>query len=310
MSYVSEPGRLRPIPETRDFVGYGGAPPDPRWLGGARLALQIVLNYEEGGETSVTNGDSSSEAWLTEEPGVAIPHLRNMMIESQYEYGSRAGFWRIHRILTERGIPITVYGIATALAKNPSAVAAMRAAGWEIASHGLRWISYVEMPEAHERRQIADAVAIHTEATGAPPTGWYTGRPSPQTRALLVEHGGFAYDSDSIGDDLPYWVSTPAGPHLVVPYTLDNNDARFLSPFGFTTRFSDYLIAAFDALYEEGASAPKMMSVGLHNRIVGRPGRIGELTRFLDHVATRPDVWITRRIDIAEHWRAHHPPEV
>jgi len=300
-----------PEPYPRDLIGYGRTPPDPQWPGGARIALQFVLNYEEGAENSILHGDSASEAFLSEIIGAqSWPGQRHMNMESIYEYGARAGFWRIWRLFTSRGVPLTVYGVAMALARNPQAVAAMREADWEIASHGLRWIEYKDFSEADERRHLAEAIRIHTEATGARPLGWYLGRCSANTRRLVMEDGGFLYDSDSYADDLPYWVAGPRGPHLVVPYTLDANDMRFAVAQGFNSgdQFFAYLRDSFDVLYAEGAQAPKMMSVGLHARLVGRPGRIAALARFLDHVTARDKVWITRRIDIARHWHAHHRP--
>jgi putative urate catabolism protein len=294
----------------RDLVGYGRTPPDPQWPGGARLALQFVLNYEEGGENSILHGDAASEAFLSEIVGAQPwPGQRHMNMESIYEYGSRAGFWRLWRLFTERGLPVTVYGVATALQRNPPAVAAMRGAGWEIASHGLKWIEYKDFSAADERRHMAEAIRIHTEATGARPLGWYTGRASEHTLRLVMEEGGFLYSSDSYADDLPYWVRGPKGPHLVIPYTLDTNDMRFATPQGFNAgdQFFAYLKDSFDVLYAEGlAGAPKMLSVGLHCRLVGRPGRIAALARFLDHAARHEAVWVARRIDIARHWHAHH----
>lgn len=292
----------------RDLIGYGRDTPDPHWPGNARLAVQFVLNFEEGGERSVLHGDACSEAFLTEEPTRELAHLRNLNVESQYEYGTRAGFWRLYRALTERNVPVTVFGITESLARHPEAVSAMQAAGWEIASHGLRWIDYAEMAEAEERRHIERSIELHTQVTGERPTGWYTGRMSPQTRRLLVEAGGFRYDADSFADDLPYWVDVDGDKQLVVPYTLDNNDGRYVNGYGFQSEsFSTYLTQAFDLLHAEGARAPKMMSIGLHNRLVGRPGRTADLLRFLDYVSEKDDVWLTRRIDIAEHWHAHHP---
>jgi putative urate catabolism protein len=295
----------------RDLVGYGRTPPDPQWPGGARIAVQFVLNYEEGAENSILHGDPASEAFLSEIIGAQPwPGQRHMNMESIYEYGSRAGFWRIWRLFTSRDVPLTVYGVAMALARNPEAVAAMREADWEIASHGLRWIEYKDFAEDEERRHLAEAIRTHTEATGTRPLGWYLGRCSANTRRLVMEEGGFLYDSDSYADDLPYWVAGPRGSHLVVPYTLDANDMRFAVAQGFNSgdQFFAYLRDSFDVLYAEGAQAPKMMSVGLHARLVGRPGRIAALARFLDHVAARDKVWITRRIDIARHWHAHHKP--
>lgn len=295
----------------RDMIGYGRVPPQADWPGGARLALQFVINYEEGGENSILDGDPASEAFLSEIVGaVPLPGQRNMNMESIYEYGSRAGFWRLWRNFTERGVPVTVYGVAYALARNPEAVAAMREADWEIATHGLRWIDYQDVPVDEERRHMAEAIAIHAEATGERPLGWYTGRISPQTRALVLEDGGFLYDSDSYADDLPYWVEGPNGPHLVIPYTLDANDMRFATAQGFNSgdQFFAYLRDNFDVLYAEGATAPRLMNVGLHCRLTGRPGRAAALARFLDYVAGFDDVWICRRIDIARHWHARHKP--
>lgn len=295
----------------RDMIGYGRVPPQADWPGGARLALQFVINYEEGGENSILDGDAASEAFLSEIVGaVPLPGQRNMNMESIYEYGSRAGFWRLWRSFTERGLPVTVYGVAYALARNPEAVAAMREADWEIASHGLRWIDYQDVPVEEERRHMMEAIAIHTEATGERPLGWYTGRVSPQTRDLVLEEGGFLYDSDSYADDLPYWLEGPNGPHLVIPYTLDANDMRFATAQGFNSgdQFFAYLRDSFDVLYAEGAAAPRLMNVGLHCRLTGRPGRAAALARFLDYVAGFEDVWICRRIDIARHWHAHHKP--
>lgn len=295
----------------RDLAGYGRNPPDPKWPGGKKLAVQFVINYEEGGEHSILHGDRQSEAFLTEEPTVAFANIRNINVESQYEYGSRVGWWRLYRLFTERKLPVTIFGIATSLQKNPEAVAAMREANFEIASHGLRWIQYAEMPEEQEAAQVAEAIRIHTEVTGSRPTGWYTGRMSINTRKLIVESGGFVYDADSFSDDLPYWVDVGGQDHLVVPYTLDNNDGRYVNTYGYQSpSFSAYLIQALDFLRREAQVAPRMMSIGLHTRIVGRPGRAADLERFLDHVAAADDVWVTRRIDIAEHWRATHPPRL
>lgn len=295
----------------RDLIGYGRRTPDPEWPGDARIALQFVINYEEGGENCILHGDAGSEAFLGETIGAeAWPGQRHLNMESVYEYGSRAGFWRLWRLFTERGLPVTVYGVATALQRNPEAVAAMREADWEIASHGLKWIEYKDMVEAEERRHLAEAIRIHTEVTGERPLGWYTGRCSENTLKLVMEDGGFLYSSDSYADDLPYWVEGPKGPHLIVPYTLDANDMRFATAQGFNSgdQFYAYLKDAFDLLYEEGKQgAAKMMSVGLHCRLVGRPGRAAALARFLDHVQAQEKVWVTRRIDIARHWRQHHP---
>lgn len=297
----------------RDMVGYGRHTPNPLFPQQARVAVQFVINYEEGGEGSILHGDRASETFLSEIVG-AVPFegLRHMNMESCYEYGSRAGFWRLHRLFTERQIPVTVYGVAMALARNPAAVEAMIAADWEIASHGYRWIDYKYFAEAEERQHLEQAIAIHTQVTGSRPLGWYTGRNSPHTRKLVVEAGGFLYDADSYADDLPYWVYDYGTPHLVIPYTLDNNDMRFASVQGFNSgdQFFAYLRDAFDVLYAEGETAPKMMSVGLHCRLVGRPGRAAALARFLDYVQTHDRVWLCRRVDLARHWHQHHPPQM
>lgn len=294
----------------RDLHGYGPNPPDPQWPGGARLAVQFVINYEEGGERSILHGDRTSESFLTEEPKPARPNIRDLAVESMFEYGSRAGFWRLYRLFTERNLPVTIFGVTEALERNPDAVAAMKEADWEIASHGLRWIDYSEMPIEEERRHIREAVARHERVTGERPAGYYLGRMSANTRPLLVETGGFVYDADSFADDLPYWVDVNGHQHLVVPYTLDNNDGRYLNSYGFQSEsFSAYLDRAYSLLLREGETHPKMMSIGLHTRIVGRPGRAADLCRFLDRVAEAgPEVWVTRRIDIARHWHAEHPP--
>jgi putative urate catabolism protein len=297
---------------TRDFIGYGQHTPKDVWPNGARLALQFVINYEEGGENCILHGDSASEAFLSEIIGAqALPGVRHMSMESIYEYGSRAGFWRLHRLFTKRNLPVTVFGVATALAKNPEAVAAMKAANWEIASHALKWINYQDVPKEEERKHIEDAIELHTQITGKRPLGWYTGRTSPNTRDLIHEAGGFLYDADSYADDLPYWVHDYDKPYLIVPYTLDTNDMRFATNQGFNSgdQFFTYLKDSFDLLYAEGEDAPKMMSVGLHCRLVGRPGRAAALVKFLDYVAGFDDLWITRRIDIANHWHKHHKPE-
>lgn len=296
---------------SRDLIGYGRTIPQADWPGGARIAVQIVLNYEEGGENCILHGDAASEAFLSEIVGAAPwPGLRHMNMESLYEYGARAGFWRLWRLFTERGVPVTVFGVATALARNPEVVAAMREADWEIASHGLKWIDYRDMPRAEEAAQMDAAIRLHEEVTGERPLGWYTGRSSVNTLELGLERG-FAYLADSYADDLPYWLYGRAGTGLVVPYTLDANDMRFATAQGFNTgeHFFTYLRDSFDALYAEGAATPKMMSVGLHCRLVGRPGRIAALARFLDHVAAHDGVWLARRIDIARHWTARHPAE-
>ncbi len=295
----------------RDMVGYGRTPPDPNWPGGARVAVQCVINYEEGGENNVLHGDRASEAFLSEIVGaVALEGVRHINMESIYEYGSRAGFWRLHRLFTERGLPVTVYGVAMALDRNLEAVAAMQEAGWEIATHGYRWIDYQFVDEATERAHMQKAIEIHTRVTGERPLGWYLGRCSPNTRRLVVEEGGFLYDADSYADDLPYWDTDHGRPQLIVPYTLDNNDMRFATNQGFNSgdQFFAYLRDAFDVLYAEGEMAPKMMSVGLHCRLVGRPGRAAALARFLDYVQGHESVWLCRRIDIARHWHSCHPP--
>lgn len=292
------------------MIGYGASPPHPRWPGNARLALQIVVNYEEGAESSVLHGDRTSETFLSEIIGAQAFDMRHMSMESLYEYGSRAGFWRLMREFKRRSFPITVFGVAMALERNPEAVAAMVEAGWEIACHGWRWISYQLVDEATEREHMQRAVATIERLTGARPLGWYTGRDSPHTRRLVVEHGGFLYDADSYADDLPYWVEVAGKSHLVVPYTLDANDMRFATTQGFNAgeQFFAYLRDTFDVFYAEGETAPKMMSVGLHCRLIGRPGRFAALQRFLDHVARHDQVWICRRVDIARHWHTSHPP--
>ncbi|MFC5512360.1 allantoinase PuuE [Massilia jejuensis] len=311
-----------PLHYPRDLVGYGRTPPHARWPGEARIALQFVLNYEEGAENSVLHGDPASETFLSEIIGAQAFPARHMSMESLYEYGARAGLWRLLRLFEDRELPLTVFAVAMALQRNPDAVAAFRALGHEIACHGLRWISYQNVDEATERAHMREAVAIMRALTGEAPRGWYTGRDSPNTRRLVVEHSGFVYDADHYGDDLPFWQkvahrgadgSALDTPHLVVPYTLDTNDMRFAAPQGFNcgTQFFDYLKDAFDVLYAEGdpqgLNAPKMLSIGLHCRIAGRPARAAALARFLDYVLQHEQVWIARRIDIAEHWRRTHP---
>jgi len=294
----------------RDLIGYGEHPPHPRWPGNARIAVQFVLNYEEGAERSILHGDEAAEHFLSEMVGTApVPGMRHMAMESLYEYGSRAGFWRIRRLFDAMGLPLTVFGVAQALERHPQAVAAMQASGWEIASHGCRWIDYQHIPEAVEREHIARAVEIHTRVTGERPLGWYQGRTSPNTARLIAEEGGFLYDADSYADDLPYYDARPGRAQLIVPYTLDTNDMRFVAPQGFNSgdQFFAYLRDAFDSLYAEGEAAPKMLSVGLHGRVAGRPARMAALKRFLEHVSAHERVWVARRIDIARHWLAVHP---
>ncbi|GIK85102.1 MAG: hypothetical protein BroJett026_05830 [Betaproteobacteria bacterium] len=301
----------------RDLVGYGEHPPHARWPGGARVALQFVLNYEEGGENSVLHGDAASETFLSEIVGAQAFRARHLSMESLYEYGSRAGVWRLLRLFRERAVPLTVFGVAMAMQRHPDVVEAFLRDGHEVASHGWRWISYQSVDEATEREHVERAAEAIRALTGAPPLGWYTGRDSPVTRRLVVEHGGFVYDADSYADDLPYWTEVDCArgrvPHLVVPYTLDTNDMRFATPQGFNSgeQFFAYLRDAFDVLYAEGdpagADRPKMLSIGLHCRIAGRPGRLAALARFLDHAQSHPRVWFARRIDIARHWIATHP---
>lgn len=295
----------------RDMRGYGARTPDPQWPGGARIAVQFVINYEEGGENNILHGDAASEAFLSEIVGAgAWPGQRHWNMESIYEYGARAGFWRLYRLFTERQIPVTVYGVATALARSPEQLRAMQDADWEIASHGLKWIEYKDVGRAEEKEDMDEAIRLHTEVTGARPRGWYTGRSSMNTVELAAEEGGFAYVADAYADDLPYWIRAAGRDQLIVPYTLDCNDMRFATPQGFNSgdQFYSYLKDSFDALYAEGeAGQPKMLSVGLHCRLVGRPGRIMALRRFVDYVQNIPDVWCARRIDIAKHWQKVHP---
>jgi putative urate catabolism protein len=296
-------------PYPRDLKGYGRNPPDPRWPGGARLAVQFVINYEEGGENNILHGDEASEAFLSDVLGVRPwKGERHISVESMFEYGARSGFWRLWRAFSERAMPVTVYGVATALMRSPDQVAGMREAGWEIASHGLKWIQHGHMPEGEERRHLNEAIRVHTEATGERPFGWYAGRGSVNTLKLVMEEGGFLYSSDSYADELPYWVKGPKEPHLIIPYTLDANDMRFINPQGFAggDEFFGYLKDSFDLLYREGETSPKMMSVGLHCRLVGRPGRAAALLRFLDYIARHDRVWVARRLDIARHWHANH----
>ena len=294
----------------RDMTGYGAQPPAANWPGGAKIAVQIVLNYEEGGENNILHGDPASEAFLSEITGAAPwPGQRHFNMESLYEYGSRAGFWRLHRLMAD--LPVTVYGVATALARAPEQVAAMQAAGWEIASHGLKWIEHKDMPEDVERAQMAEAIRLHTEVAGAPPRGWYTGRCSNNTVHLAAETGHFAYVADSYADDLPYWMRLGRRDQLIVPYTMDCNDMRFAIQAGFTNgdQFESYLRDSFDVLYAEGAAGvPKMLSIGLHCRLMGRPGRAAALARVIDYMKSHDDVWFATRLEIAEHWMQEHPP--
>lgn len=293
----------------RDLIGYGADPPVARWPGSARIAVQFVINYEEGGENCILHGDAASEAFLSDVLGAQPwPGQRHLNVESMYEYGSRAGFWRLWRLFTARRLPVTVFAVAQALRRNPAAVAAMRAAEWEIASHGLKWIDYRDVPEAEERAHMAEAIRIHRETTGHRPLGWYTGRCSANTLKAVLEDGGFVYSSDSYADDLPYFVKGPHGPHVIVPYSLDANDMRFVNPQGFATGedFFVYLRDTFDVLYAEGDAAPKMMSIGLHCRLAGRPGRAAGVIRFLDHIEKHDRVWVATRLDIAHHWRREH----
>jgi putative urate catabolism protein len=297
-------------PYPRDMKGYGRAIPYPHWPGGAHVAVQFVINYEEGGENCILHGDAASEAFLSELVGATPwPGQRHPNMESIYEYGARAGFWRLWRLFTSRKVQLTVYGVATALMRSPDQTQAMMESGWEIASHGLKWIEYRDFSEDDERAHLQEAIRVHTEATGERPLGWYTGRCSMNTTRLVVEEGGFLYSSDSYADDLPYWIDNPrGGRHLIIPYTLDANDMRFATPQGFNSgdQFFTYLKDSFDCLYEEGrAGSPKMMSVGLHCRLAGRPGRARALARFVDHVLAHDKVWIARRIDIARHWHEH-----
>ena len=291
----------------RDLVGYGATPPAANWPGGARTAVQFVVNYEEGAENNVLNGDAGSEAFLSEMVGAGShTGMRSMAMESLYEYGSRAGFWRLHRLFTSHGVPVTVFGVAKAMEMNPAAVDAMMRADWEIASHGLKWIDYQYVDEATERAHIEEAIDLHTKLTGERPLGWYQGRTSPNTARLVVEEGGFLYDADSYADDLPYYDTRYGKTQLIVPYTLDVNDMKIVAYNGFSEgeEFFRYLRDTFEMLHTEGG---RMMSIGLHGRIAGRPGRALAISRFLDHILAEDDVWVARRIDIARHWLKEHP---
>ncbi|MGB5488205.1 MAG: allantoinase PuuE [Lysobacterales bacterium] len=296
----------------RDLRGYGASPPDPRWPGGARLAVQIVLNYEEGGENCVLHGDPASEAFLSEIVGAdAREGVRHMSMESLYEYGSRVGVWRLKNLFDRYKIPVTVFAVGMAVERYPEPVQALFAAGHEICSHGYRWIDYQNVSETTEREHMQKAIRIIEEAVGERPLGWYTGRSSPNTRALVIEEGGFLYDADDYSDELPFWNHQHGRPHLVIPYTLDVNDMRFATPQGFNsgTQFLQYLKDSFDVLYAQGADSPRMMSVGLHCRISGRPGRYAALEAFLRYARSHDDVWFCRRVDIARHWHTGFPPQ-
>ncbi len=294
----------------RDLVGYGRTPPDPKWPGGARVAIQIVLNYEEGAEYSIGDGDGFSESEFAESPGAVPQGTRDLATESVYEFGSRAGFWRLMRLFSERDLPVTVFGCALALERNPEAAAAIVESGYDVCSHGWRWVKHWLLSEDEEREHIRKAVESLEKLMGSRPLGWYcrTG-PSVNTRRLVVEEGGFLYDSDAYNDELPYWTTIEGKPHLVIPYSSDVNDGKFVRPGGFATGedFVTYARHAFDMLYKEGGCQPKMMSIGLHNRIIGRAGRAGALARVLDYIHGHDDVWICRREDIARHWYEHHP---
>ena len=290
--------------DTRDLIGYGSNLPKVEWPNKARIAVQIVLNYEEGAENCVLNGDKNSEVFLSEIIGAQPIKGRHMNMESLYEYGSRAGFWRLHNLFQEKEIPITIFGVGMALEKNPEICKAIIEADYEVASHGWRWIDYQNIKKSEEKKHMQLAIKAHTKIFGKRPDGWYTGRCSPNTRDLVMEDGGFLYDSDSYSDDLPYWESRNKKKQLIIPYTLDNNDMRFATNQGFNTgdHFYSYLKDSFDALYEEGRTNPKMMSVGLHCRIIGKPGRIQSLKKFLDYIQKHEDIWICKRVDIAKHW--------
>lgn len=296
----------------RNMRGYGRNPPDPKWPKDARIAIQFVLNYEEGGENCVLHGDAASEAFLSDIPGAAPwPGQRHWNMESIYEYGARSGFWRLHRLFTCAGIPLTIYGVASALARSPEQVEAMQGADWEIASHSLKWVEQKDMSEIEERATIKEAVRLHTEVTGERPRGWYTGRCSENTVRLVAEEGGFDYVSDTYDDDLPHWLQVGERDQLIIPYTLEANDMRFATAPGYTTgeQFFQYLKDAFDVLYAEGEDgAAKMMSIGLHCRLIGRPGKFAGLKRFVEYIQGFEDVWCARRLDIAEHWQTTHPP--
>lgn len=295
----------------RNLIGYAGQPPHPQWPNQARIALSFVLNYEEGGERCILHGDKESEAFLSEIPSAQpLPGVRHMSMESIYEYGSRAGVWRILKLFEKNSIPLTIFAVAMAAERHPEVIKAMAAAGHEICSHGYRWIDYQYMDKEEEREHLLKAIDILKSVTGERPLGWYTGRNSPNTRDIVMEEGGFLYDSDAYDDDLPYWIDGPQKPHLVIPYTLDSNDMRFSTVQGFNSgeQFFQYLKDSFDVLYAEGEEAPKMLSIGLHCRLIGRPGRLVALQRFIEYVASHEQVWFCRRADIARHWHQHHYP--
>ena len=306
---------IQTAPYSRDLIGYHGQPPQPKWPHQARIAVQFVLNYEEGGENHVEHGDAGSEQFLSEIVGAASFNAKHMSMDSMYEYGSRAGFWRIHEEFQRRGLPMTIFGVGMALARNPYVVEAIKNANYDVVSHGQRWLHYQHVDIETERQHMDQAISVLEALFGQTPMGWYTGRDSPQTRQLLSEFPQIQYDCDYYGDDLPFWteLSHPNGtkrPHLIIPYTLDNNDMKFSSAAGFNhaEQFYQYLKDAFDVLYAEGATAPKMMSIGMHCRLLGRPGRFKALQKFLDYVQSHDQVWICRRGDIAQHWQTHFAP--
>ncbi|WP_439580451.1 polysaccharide deacetylase family protein [Elioraea sp.] len=298
-----------PYQVRRDFVGYGATPPDPRWPNGARLAVNFVMNYEEGSEPSMQDGEGHTETGLTEAHGLnQVKSGRDLAAEGMFEYGSRVGFWRLMRLFQERNLPLTVFGCALALERNPEAAAALRASGFDVCSHGWRWIKHFELSEEEEREHISRAVASFQRTVGARPEGWYCRYgPSVNTRRLVVEEGGFLYDSDYYGDELPFWVTVDGRGHLVVPYSLTNNDGKYAGWMGTSEQWFSFIRDAFDMLLAEGARTPRMMSVGLHMRLIGHPARAVGLARLLDHMMARDDVWICRRIDLARHWAATHP---
>ncbi len=299
------------LPYPRDLTGYGSDRPHPHWPDGARIAVQFVLNVEEGAENCILHGDAGAETFLSEIIGAQpVMGMRHINMESHYEYGSRVGFWRVLRLFAERRLPLTAFAVGMAIERNPAAAEALLRAGHEIATHGYRWIDYQYVPESREREDMQRAIEVQTRITGSRPLGWYLGRCSPNTRRLVAEEGGFLYDSDSYADELPYYDSSFGRPQLIIPYSLETNDMRFVAAQGFNTgeQFYSYIKDSFDQLYVEGATGPAMLSVGLHARIVGRPGRAAALARFLDYICAQPDVWVCRRIDIARHWLTVAPP--